>query len=89
MYVIKGTAEASKGRENRLVSGTCEEVHDGIIRSSSSTSYHMIHDHNQHDHQIGEIREFHIPSSSSYHESIFNITSTVPSQVKFPLLHFS
>lgn len=88
MYVIKGTAEASKGRENRLVSGTCEEVHDGIIRSSSSTSYHMIHDHNQH-HQTGERREFHIPSSSSYHESIFNITSTVPFQVKFPLLHFS
>ncbi|KAG5376125.1 hypothetical protein IGI04_040721 [Brassica rapa subsp. trilocularis] len=75
----EGTAEASKGRENRLVSGTCEEVHDGIIRSSSSTSYHMIHDHNQH-HQTEERREFHIPSSSSYHESIFNITSTVPFQ---------
>lgn len=93
MYVIKGTAEASKGRENQRVSGTCEEVHDGIIRpsTSSSSSHHMIHDHNQH-HQIVDRREFHIPSYpmiptiTSQHESIFNVTSTMPFQVKFPLI---
>ncbi|ESQ42755.1 hypothetical protein EUTSA_v10015892mg, partial [Eutrema salsugineum] len=75
----EGTAEASKGREIRRVSGTCEEVHDGTIKpsSSSSTSSHdMIHDHNNQHHQIG-----HIASTSSYqHETFFNITSTVPFQ---------
>ncbi|KAL1195193.1 NAC domain-containing protein 75 [Cardamine amara subsp. amara] len=83
----EGTAEASKGRENQRVSGTCEEVHDGIIRpsTSSSSSHHMIHDHNQH-HQIGDRREFHIPSYpmiptiTSQHESIFNVTSNMPFQ---------
>ncbi|XP_019092376.1 PREDICTED: NAC domain-containing protein 10-like isoform X1 [Camelina sativa] len=84
----EGTAEASKGRENQRVSGTCEEVHDGIIRpstTSSVSSHHMIHDHNQH-HQIGDRREFHIssypmtPTITSQHESIFNVTSTMPFQ---------
>ncbi|XP_023635827.1 NAC domain-containing protein 75 isoform X2 [Capsella rubella] len=83
----EGTAEASKGSENQRVSGTCEEVHDGIIRSSTSSSnqhHHMIHDHNQH-HQ--NVREFHISSYpmtpttiTSQHESIFNVTSTMPFQ---------
>ncbi|AED96789.1 unnamed protein product [Arabidopsis thaliana] len=82
----EGTAEASKGRENQHVSGTCEEVHDGIITSSMS-SHHMIHDHHNQHHQIGDRREFHMSSSypmtptiTSQHESIFHVTSTMPFQ---------
>ncbi|CAA7062516.1 unnamed protein product [Microthlaspi erraticum] len=77
----EGTAEASKGRENRSVSGTCEEVHDGMLRPSSSSTSSLPSHHMIHDHQIGDRREFHIPSSSPYHDqSIYNITSTVPFQ---------
>lgn len=95
LYVIKGTAEASKGRENQHVSGTCEEVHDGIITSSMS-SHHMIHDHHNQHHQIGDRREFHMSSSypmtptiTSQHESIFHVTSTMPFQVMFSLINFT
>ncbi|XP_020871932.1 NAC domain-containing protein 101 [Arabidopsis lyrata subsp. lyrata] len=85
----EGTSEASKGRENQRVYGTCEEVHNEILTSSTSSmsSHHMIHDHHNQHHQIGDRRDLHMSSSypmtptiTSRNDSIFHGTSTMPFQ---------
>ncbi|CAN8253016.1 unnamed protein product [Cochlearia groenlandica] len=82
------TLKASKGSD-RHVFNTCQEVHDGIVRpsstSSSLSSHHMmIYDHNQHHQFLDRRDQIHIPSSyntvnpnmRSQHESIFKVTKS-------------